>query len=141
MASIFEYTVMGLSLTHPDERKIIFIDEIHFICKDDVEFIYDTCMKYQVDLVLAGLETSFKFEPFESTSFINTVVDVKYFLYGKCYYTGKNEAEYNVLLENGKPVFDGSVLRPGNEEYVVVSPEYKDKLLKGEKVVPLKEWK
>lgn len=136
MDSIFEYTVMGLSLTNPDERKIIFFDEIHFLCKDDVEFIYDTCVKYGVDLVLAGLETSFKLEPFESTSFINTVVDCKYFLYGKCYYSGKNEAEYNILLENGRPVFDGSELRPGNEEYVVVSPEYKDKLLKGEKVVP-----
>lgn len=132
MKNIFEYTVMGLSLTNPDERKIIFIDEVHFLSKDDVEFIYETCKKYNVDLVLAGLETSFKFEQFESSKFINTVCDAKFFLYGKCYYTGKDEAEYNVLMENGKPIFDGSPLRPGNEEYIVVSPEYKEKLLKGE---------
>lgn len=118
MKMIFDYTIAGLALTNPDEVKFIFFDEVHFLSKDDVKFIVGTCKKYNVHVVFAGLETSFKNEYFESSQWLRKHFTTD-FSYGKCNGCQQENAVHNVLFEDGKRVTEGNPLRPGDQEYKV----------------------
>lgn len=120
MPTIFSYVIAGLSLTNPDEDKYVFFDEVHFLSKHDVEFIVYTCKKYNVNLIMAGLETTFKQEYFESVKWLKEIADSYVFFHGNCNGCGQENAVYNVLYDdNGNIIKEGDNIRPGNEEYKV----------------------
>jgi thymidine kinase len=120
MKMIFNYTISGFSLTNPDEHKIVFFDEIHFLSKTDVSFIITTCLKYGVTVVFAGLESSFKLEEFESTKYIRMLCDYYEFLHGTCNFCGKDEAVFNLLYDqDNNRVTSGKDIQPGDLEYKV----------------------
>lgn len=119
MKTIFNYTIAGLALTNPDEDKIIYFDETHFLSLDDIKFIVKTCEKYNVDLCLSGLETNFKLEYFESSKWLKEYVSSYVFFNGKCNGCGSHNAIYNLLFNNNQRVTEGSEIQPGDEEYKV----------------------
>jgi thymidine kinase len=119
MKAIFDYLVAGFALTNPDETKNLFFDEIHFLSKNDLQFIVDTCKKYDVNFYGAGLETTFKLTPFESTEWFKDNCDSYVFFNGDCNGCGENNAVYNILFKKGKRVVDGEEIQPGDKEYRV----------------------
>jgi thymidine kinase len=120
MRTIFNYTISGFALTNPDEIKTVFFDETHFLSYEDTKFIMDTCKKYGVSLVFAGLETSFKLEYFDSVKFIKQNCDAFIFCHGDCNGCGESNAIYNILYDNnGNIVKEGQSIQPGDLEYKV----------------------
>jgi thymidine kinase len=120
MQAIFDYLVAGFALTNPDEIKNLFFDEIHFLSKFDLQFIVDTCKKYDVNFYGAGLETTFKLTNFESTEWFKEVCDSYLFNHGNCNGCGKeHSAIYNILFNKGERVIDGADIQPGDAAYKV----------------------
>jgi thymidine kinase len=119
MKAIFDYIIGGFALTNPDEVKNVFFDEIHFLSLGDLKFIVETCKKYNVNLYGAGLETTFKLTPFESTEWFKNNCDSYVFFHGDCNGCGESNAVYNVLFNNGERVTDGADIQPGDQAYKV----------------------
>lgn len=97
----------------------VFFDEAHFLPLDDMKFIIDTCKKYDIPLIMSGLEKSFKLNYFPSTEYLLTKADKYRFHHGDCNFCGNNKAVYNLLFKDGKIVKDGNEIQPGDEEYKV----------------------
>jgi thymidine kinase len=120
MRTIFDYVVGGFALTNPDETKNLFFDEIHFLSKCELQFIIDTCKKYDVNFYGAGLETTFKLTNFESTEWFKDNCDSYIFYHGNCNGCGKeHSAVYNILFDRGQRVTDGADIQPGDAAYKV----------------------
>lgn len=119
MHAIFDYIIGGFALTNPDETKNVFFDEIHFLSKYDLQFILETCKKYNVNFYGAGLETTFKLTPFESTEWFKNNTESYVFFHGDCNGCGEKNAVWNILFNNGEVVKGGADIQPGDKEYKV----------------------
>lgn len=119
MQTIFNYTISGFALTNPDEYKFVYFDEAHFISLYDMKFIVDTCQKYGINLIIAGLETSFKQDYFESVKWLKDNYN-HLFYNGRCNGCDEDNAIFNVLYDqDGNIVKDGETIQPGDQEYKV----------------------
>lgn len=118
MKTIFDYTVAGFSITNPDDERFIFFDEVHFLSLEEIKYITKICKKYNCKLVVAGLETTFMLDYFETSKWLKD----KYgsvFYHGVCNNCGEENAVFNILYRDGSVVKNGNVIQPGNTEYKV----------------------
>ena len=131
MKTIFDYTIAGFSITNPDDDKFIFFDEVHFLSLDEIKYITKICKKYNCKLIVAGLETNFMLEYFETSKWLKDKYGSVFF-HGICNRCGEENAVHNVLYEDGQIVSNGNAIRPGNNEYKVYCDECLDTILKEE---------
>lgn len=113
MQKVFKYIVAGFSLTNPDNKKNLFIDEVQFLSLENVSFIYECCKQFDINVFFCGLETDFRLKTFEVADWLKHVCNKYVFLNGICCRCGKEKAVYNLILDkDGIPKIDGPQLQP-----------------------------
>lgn len=120
MDYMFYYFMKGFITENKRLETIVIIDEVHFLSNDEISFIYNFCKTNNIDLICAGLLTSFKQKTFEASDFCLENFDEIINLKANCDNCGKeNSATVNILTNNGEIVFEGETIQPGDKEYEV----------------------
>lgn len=104
-----------------NSKKVVAIDEVQFFdlrIKDTI----DALLKQDVNVIVAGLDTDFRGEPFEITSYLLSQADIVHKLHAVCEYKlngkrCKGLARMTQRLENGEPAdYYSPIILPGDVE-------------------------
>jgi thymidine kinase len=107
----------------------VLIDEGQFLTKDQVWQLTDIVDDLDCDVIVYGLRSDFKGEPFEGSIYLMTLADEIEELKMVCKYGEKTSM--NMRLYNDKPIFDGNQVQiGGNESYLPVCRKYFKKMRK-----------
>lgn len=105
----------------------VLIDEGQFLTKEQVWQLTDIVDELDCDVIVYGLRSDFKGEPFEGSIYLMTLADEIEELKMVCKYGEKTSM--NMRLNNNIPVFDGEkVMIGGNDSYLPVCREYFKKM-------------
>jgi len=101
----------------------VLIDEGQFLTKEQVWQLTDIVDELGCDVIVYGLRSDFKGEPFEGSIYLMTLADEIEELKMVCKYGEKTSM--NMRLNNNIPVFDGEkVMIGGNDSYIPVCRKY-----------------
>ena len=101
----------------------VLIDEGQFLTKEQVWQLTDIVDELDCDVIVYGLRSDFKGEPFEGSIYLMTLADEIEELKMVCKYGEKTSM--NMRLNNNIPVFDGEkVMIGGNDSYIPVCRKY-----------------
>ena len=101
----------------------VLIDEGQFLTKEQVWQLTDIVDELDCDVIVYGLRSDFKGEPFEGSIYLMTLADEIEELKMVCKYGEKTSM--NMRLNNNIPVFDGEkVMIGGNDSYLPVCRKY-----------------
>lgn len=98
---------------HGDTRPVIGIDEVQFAPKDDAESVIMDLLRRGHDIHVAGLDLTFKGEPFATTAILLAMAHKVVKLNAYCGVCGK-DAHYSQLLE---PSGASGDIKIGDSEY------------------------
>ena len=102
--------------------KAIFIDEVQFLSKEQVDNLQKICYNYNIPVICYGLKLDFQSNLFEGSKRLIELADDIQELIGICH-CGKR-AKQNARVVNGVMVSDGDVVQiGGNESYIAVCNE------------------
>jgi len=108
----------------------VLIDEGQFLTKEQVWQLTDIVDELHCDVIVYGLRSDFKGEPFEGSIYLMTLADEIEELKTVCKYGGKTSM--NMRINNNTPIFDGDkVMIGGDDSYMPVCRKYFKKQKKG----------
>lgn len=120
MEYIFYHFMKGFMNENKKTKLTVVIDEVHFLEENEIRYVYYFCNEHNIDLICAGLLTSFKQEVFKSSDFCLENFDEFFNFKATCDHCGKeNSAIVNILTNNSEIVFEGETIQPGDKEYEV----------------------
>lgn len=105
----------------------VLVDEGQFLTKRQVWQLSDIVDILNIDVVVYGLRTDFKGEPFEGSIYLMALADEIEELKTVCKYGDR--ASMNMRIQNDVPIFSGDrVLIGGNDSYIPVCRSYYKKM-------------
>lgn len=104
-----------LDLFKAETKSIIFIDEVQFLTRDQVNTIRGCCDIKDLFIYCYGLLTDYKQELFEGSKRLLEVADETNEIVHSCEICGKNAARFNIRTNNNNKLID---LNKGNYKAV-----------------------
>ena len=123
----FVFSLMGQALSQGDKLDdvCVFVDEVNFITKDQVEQLWElTRSRYNVKVFCYGVKTNYLNELFDSSERLLVLADNVEEIKSKCSTNGcESKATTHVRYSNGKVVTEGEGIKVGdveaNDDYYV----------------------
>jgi len=107
----------------------VLIDEGQFLTKSQVWQLTDIVDELDCDVIVYGLRSDFKGDPFEGSVYLMTLSDDISEVKSVCKYGG--DASMNMRMLDNTPIFDGNkVMIGGNDSYLPVCRTYYKKMKK-----------
>lgn len=119
----FEQKLISIIKEEPNKKKVILIDESQFISPDIVESISWVSRTYDVNVFSYGLMKTFQNNLFDGSAAWVSEATSLHEIKSTCEVCG-HKATHNLRLLNGKPVYSGSVVMIGDQEYKSVCAEH-----------------
>lgn len=122
-----EATDLAMFILHrviQEMPRVVFIDEAQFF-SDTLVDVVDRILKAHINVIISGLDTNFRREPFRSMPYLQNMAQTKIRLQAMCNVCNKWNAEFTQRLVNGIPAKKSDpdiIIDDGKNKIVVYEP-------------------